>query len=296
MTSNCKPETQLLCLKGPLWKRCGTLPLAFYSLVILSICGPVVAQTQDSFLPQEARDDSRYTSELPTDSGFNLDLQSKVIHDNNIFSNDAHRQSDNVFQEGALLNVWKTKPLWSVGLQYQPTILLYQTATAFNALDQGLKLDGNYRVLPHLQFRWSESIHYTTGALESAPNEYVSLPNGPPPSLNSTLITPLIRELANQSGLELMVRLQTLEAMPELILPLCFRSCLQKPEAIHETPAHDRELETRCARSDSRIQPFLPLLLSKLAREKNRVVRERKRCAYSSPLPTLLRPELYPCG
>jgi hypothetical protein len=126
-----------------------------------------------------------------------------VIHDNNIFSNDAHRQSDNVFQEGALLNVWKTKPLWSVGLQYQPTILLYQTATAFNALDQGLKLDGNYRVLPHLQFRWSESIHYTTGALESAPNEYVSLPNGPPPSLNSTLITPLIRELANQSGLEL---------------------------------------------------------------------------------------------
>src|SRR5260370_1551265 len=182
MTANCKPETQLLCLKGPLWKRCRTLPLAFYSLVILSICGPVVAQTQDSFLPQEARDDSRYTSELPTDSGFNLDLQSKVIHDDNIFSNDAHRQSDNVFQEGALLNVWKPKPLWSVGLQYQPTILLYQTPTAFNALLQRLKLNGNYRVLPHLQFPWTESTHYTTGAVASPPNKNVSLPNAPPPT------------------------------------------------------------------------------------------------------------------
>jgi len=164
--------------------------------------GPVAAQTQEPLLPQEPRDDSRYASEAPTNSGFDLDLQSKLIRDNNIFSNNANRQSDNVFQEGALLNVWKTTPLWSVGVEYQPTVLLYQRATAFDALDQGLKLDGKYRFLPNLQFRWSESVHYTTGVLESASNEYVSLPSGPPPTLNSTLITPLIRELANQSELE----------------------------------------------------------------------------------------------
>jgi hypothetical protein len=39
--------------------------------------------------------------------------------------------------------------------------------------------------------------------LESASNEHFSLPTGPPPgTLNSTLITPLIRELINQSELD----------------------------------------------------------------------------------------------
>jgi hypothetical protein len=90
-----------------------------------------------------------------------------------------------------------------VGLEYRPTILLHETATAFNALNQGLKLDGIYRFRRNLQFQWEESVYYTTGVLESASNQYFSLPTGPPPgTLNSTLITPLIRQLANQSELD----------------------------------------------------------------------------------------------
>ena len=203
MTSNCKPETRLSCLKASLWRACKRPRSAFCAFVTVLICTPMVAQTQAPLLPQQPPDDSRYASEVPADSGFDLDLQSRLIHDNNIFSDDAQRQSDNIFQEGAVLNAWKTKPLWSLGLEYQPTILLYQRATSFNAIDQGLKLDGNYRILPYLQFRWSESVHYTTGVLDSASNDYVSLPTGPPPALNATLVTPLIRELANQSQLEL---------------------------------------------------------------------------------------------
>ena len=201
MISNCRLETRLLCPESSLWKRRSRLPQALYALVILSMSGTLAAQTQELLLPQESQDESRYANELPTGSGFALDLQSQITHDNNVFSNNANRQSDYVFQEGAVLNAWKKKPLWSVGLEFRPTVLLHQTATAFNALDQGLRLDGSYRVRPHLQLRWNESFHYTNGVLESASNEYFSLPTGPPPTLNSTLVTPLIRELANQSEL-----------------------------------------------------------------------------------------------
>jgi hypothetical protein len=166
------------------------------------ICGSVAAQTQEPLPPQESQGDSRYASEASTSSGFALDLQSSLTHDNNIFSNNADRQSDSVFQEGAFLNFWKTRPLWSVGLEYRPTILLHETATAFNALNQGLRLDGSYRLRRNLQFQWKESVYYTTGVLESALNEHFSLPTGPPPILNSTLITPLMRELTNQSELD----------------------------------------------------------------------------------------------
>ena len=179
------------------------LPIALHVLVILGICASVVAQTEESLPPQQAQDDSRYTPEVQTSSGFALDLQSNATHDDNILHNDANRQSNYIFQEGAFLNVWKARPGWNVELKYQPTILLYQTATAYNALDQGFTVDGNYRVRPNLKFRWNESVHYTTGGLESAPNEHFSLPTGPSPgTLNSTLITPLIRQLANQSELD----------------------------------------------------------------------------------------------
>ncbi len=184
------------------------LPIALHALVILAMCGSLVAQTQEPLPPpQESQGDSSYASEAQTSSGFALDLQSSLTHDNYIFSNNAGRQSDSTFQEGAFLNLWKTRPLWSVGLEYRPTILLHETATAVNALNQGLKLDGIYRLRRNLQFQWKESVlysvYYTTGVLESASNEHFALPTGPPPgTLNSTLITPLIRELINQSELD----------------------------------------------------------------------------------------------
>src|SRR6266700_7080797 len=182
------------------------LPIALHALVILAVCGSLVAQTLEPLPPQESQGDSRYASEAQTSSGFALDLQSSLTHDDNIFSNNANRRSDSAFQGGAFLNLWKTRPLWSVGLEYRPTILLHETATAINALDQGLKLDGIYSLRRNLQFHWKESVlysvYYTAGVLESASNEYFSLPTGPPPgTLNSTLITPLIPELTNQSEL-----------------------------------------------------------------------------------------------
>ncbi len=182
------------------------LPIALHALVILAVCGSLVAQTLEPLPPQESQGDSRYASEAQTSSGFALDLQSSLTHDNYIFSNNANRQSDSAFQGGAFLNLWKTRPLWSVGLEYRPTILLHETATAINALDQGLKLDGIYSLRRNLQFHWKQSVlysvYYTAGVLGSASNEYFSLPTGPPPgTLNSTLITPLIPELTNQSEL-----------------------------------------------------------------------------------------------
>src|SRR5260370_35254064 len=112
------------------------LPIALHDLVMLVMCGFGVAQSQEPLPPQESQGDSRYASEAQTSSGFALDLQSSLTHDNYIFSNNAGRQSDSTFQEAAFLNLWKTRPLWSVGLEYRPTILLHETATAVNALHQ----------------------------------------------------------------------------------------------------------------------------------------------------------------
>jgi hypothetical protein len=171
------------------------------AVIILCMCAPVVGQTQDPPPPQTPYTDSRYADEPPSSSGFALDLQSNVVRDNNVFSSNANRQSDFVFQDGAFLEFWKTEPIWSVGIDYRPTILLHETATPLNAVDQALQLDGTYRLRRHLQVQLKESLYYTTGALASTSNEYFSLPNTSSTGLNSTLITPLIRELKNSSDL-----------------------------------------------------------------------------------------------
>jgi hypothetical protein len=185
-----------------MWKRRKGLLLALPTMTVLYTCAPVVAQMQDPLPPREPQADSHYVNESPSSSGFAVDLQSNVARDNNVFSNDANRQSDFVFQNGAFLEFWKTEPIWNVGIDYRPSILLHETATALNAVDQAFQLDGAYRLRRNLQVQLTESLYYTTGALESTSNEYFSLPNTSSTGLNSTLIIPRIRELTNSSALK----------------------------------------------------------------------------------------------
>jgi hypothetical protein len=183
------------------------LLLAFFMMTAFYRCVPVFAQTQDLLARQEADADSHYVNESPRSSGFSLDLQSNVARDNNVFSSNANRQSDFVFQDGAFLEFWKTEPIWSVGIDYRPRVSLHETAKVLNALDQALQLDGTYRLRRNLQVQLKESLYYTTGALESTANEYFSLPNSSSSGLNSTLITPLIRELTNRSELDIVYQI-----------------------------------------------------------------------------------------
>jgi hypothetical protein len=178
------------------WTTLQTIPcmLAFFFM-----CGSVAAQTQDPLLPEEPISDSRYVGEVPANSGYAAEFDSKATRDDNILANNAHRIGDNLFQEGGLLDLWDAKPLWSVEFQYRPTGIFYQTNSALNALDQNLILDGEYRARPNLRFLWNESFQEIKGILESPSNEFYSLPTGPPPSLNATVLTPLARQLANQS-------------------------------------------------------------------------------------------------
>ena len=184
-----------------MWKHCSKLPLVLHAVVLLWMCGSLAAQTQEPLPPEGPRADSRYADDVPANGGAAVELDSKITRNDNILSNNENRVGDNAFQEGALLDVWKTTPLWNLEITYHPTALFYQTYSAFNALDQNFKLDGGYHASPNLQFRWTESFQDTTGILESPSNEYFSLPTGPPPSLNATLFTPLARELANQTEL-----------------------------------------------------------------------------------------------
>jgi hypothetical protein len=178
-----------------------TLRLAVITLAFPTLCGSLAAQTQDLLSQEEPITDSRYISETPASKGYALEFDSKATRDDNILNNNANRVSDYLFQEGAVLDLWETKDPWSIDLQYLPSGVFYKENSALNAADQAFKFDGSYHAARNLQFQVTDSFQDIKGILQSPSNEYSSVPTGPPPNLNATLLTPLARQLANQAEL-----------------------------------------------------------------------------------------------
>jgi hypothetical protein len=152
-----------------------------------------------SGFPQEPTTDLGFVMDTPTDTGFNANVQSRVVHDDNIFSNNAERKGDFVFEESALINLWDKQSNWNIGLQYQPTALFYQSASSLNAIDQQLKAQGEYHFTPKFHLAWSEAAEDRTSLLQPSSNQFFEIPVGPPPGLNDTVSTPLAREISSQT-------------------------------------------------------------------------------------------------
>jgi hypothetical protein len=143
--------------------------------------------------------DSNYAGEPPADAGINAELESRVTRDDNVFSNNARAYSDFIYEESALINLWKSKQRWNLALQYRPTLLHYQEESSLNSVDQNLTLAGKYDFTQRFRFQGTETFSVITGLLGPSSDEYFSLPTSSLPSLNATLVTPTARTLSEGS-------------------------------------------------------------------------------------------------
>lgn len=169
------------------------------------LCAPAVAQIQtigDSKSDSSSLAlQSSYSSSggAPLASGMNAELETRVMRDSNVFSNNAQPHSDLIYEEGAVINLWKSQPRWNFALQYRPTGVLYQSESSLNAFDQGLNLVGGYSFTPRLRFTGTETFDVRTGELMPPSNQYFVLPTSTVPGLNTTLIAPTSRNISNGS-------------------------------------------------------------------------------------------------
>src|SRR5215472_14630635 len=77
------------------------------------------AQAQAPPTPEEPKNDLRYGTEQPANSGFALEAHTMSSWDNNLLGDNTHRVGDYVFQEGGLLDFWTRHPGWSLELGYR---------------------------------------------------------------------------------------------------------------------------------------------------------------------------------
>jgi hypothetical protein len=179
--------------------------LAVCFIAGLWLCAPAMAQIQT--IGDSTSDSSSLTLQsnysslggTPLPSGMNAELETRVMRDSNVLSNNARPFSDTIYEEGAVINLWKSQPRWNFALQYRPTGLLYQSESSLNAFDQGLSLVGGYSFSPRLHFTGTETFDARTGELLPPSNQYFVLPTSTVPGLNTTLIAPTSRDLSNSS-------------------------------------------------------------------------------------------------
>ena len=181
-------------------KKRNTVALGVCLTAVLWICAPLKAQVQtvdDGTFNSSM--DSGYATQPPSQSGVNAELETRVMRDTNVFSDNARPYSDFIYQEGALINLWKSQPRWNLALQYRPTLLHYQQESSLNSFDQGLKLTGNYSFTPRFRFQGTETFDSFTGFLPSSSNQYFVLPTSGFTGVNNTLIAPTSHDLSTAS-------------------------------------------------------------------------------------------------
>jgi len=132
--------------------RLGTL------LALVSASATTQAQQQPPPAPKEPESNSRYVTEQPEDSGLDIGLHTASSYDDNILGDSAHHIRDFVFEEGAVISLWTSKPSWKLGLEYRPNALLYHTASNFNQVDQRLDFNNESHLCRHLLVRLRDSL------------------------------------------------------------------------------------------------------------------------------------------
>lgn len=180
-------------------KKPNTLALGVCLIAAVWICAPLKAQVQtidDGTFNSSM--DSGYATQPPSPSGINAELQTRVMRDTNVFSDNARPSSDFIYQEGALINLWKSQPRWNLALQYRPTFMHYQHESSLDTFDQGLVVTGNYDFTQRFRFQGTETFDSFTGFLPSSSNQYFLLPTPGFTGVN-TLIAPTSHDVSSQS-------------------------------------------------------------------------------------------------
>ncbi len=181
-------------------KKRNTVAFGVCLIAVLWICAPLKAQVQtidDGTFNLSM--DSSYATRPPSPSGINAELGTRLMRDTNVFNDNARPSSDFIYQESALINLWKSQPRWNLALQYRPTLLHYQHESSLNSFDQGLELTGNYSFTPRFRLQGTETFNSFTGFLPSSSNQYFVLPTSGFTGVNSTLIAPASHNLSTAS-------------------------------------------------------------------------------------------------
>lgn len=179
-----------------MWTQDKWLAVALCLTGALMLSLPAKAQLQTT-TGDDTMQKGAYAGEQSSASGVNAELESRVAFDSNVFDNNANKVHDVFFQEGAIFNLWRTDPRWTLGFQYRPTLLRYAQHSALNTIDQGLRFNFSYDFTQRLKVQGSESLDDVTGLVEPSSNQYFSLPTSPVPILGQSIINPAVRELSN---------------------------------------------------------------------------------------------------
>jgi hypothetical protein len=124
-----------------------------------------------------------------------LGFSSGSSYDDNIFANNQNRVGDVDFLFGPNLSLHRDGRILALALSYQPYFRIYRRVSEPNAVDQTLALDATYQATPRFSLRARGSAYYTTGLFQPSQNGDFVPGLGSPSSLNSTIYTPVTREL-----------------------------------------------------------------------------------------------------
>ena len=125
-----------------------------------------------------------------------------TTYDTNVLSNNEQPIGDVEFLIGPSFSLRREGSRLSLGLSYQPHFRIYRDQSELNALDQNLGFDAGYRVSPHFSLRARTNATYTNGIFLPSQNEQFLPGLGSPTSLNQTVYTPTVRQLALSSRID----------------------------------------------------------------------------------------------
>lgn len=131
-----------------------------------------------------------------------VDVDAQSVYDDNVLSNNAERIGAAGFSISPRLSFRRQGKHLTFALGYQPNLLIYQKVASRNALDQNLRLDGDYQFTPRFDVKTHGSLLYRTGVFQPQSSEALSPGLAPPTSLNQTVISPLAHQFQHDFGFD----------------------------------------------------------------------------------------------
>jgi hypothetical protein len=130
--------------------------------------------------------------------GLNMGSQ----YNDNVYGNSQQPVGDVDFSIAPSLSLRREGTRLSLGLSYQPTLLIYRNASELDAIYQTLGFDASYRLSSRFSLRARTSASYNNGIFQTSQSEGFLPGLGSPTSLNQTVYTPTERQLALSSRID----------------------------------------------------------------------------------------------
>ncbi len=131
-----------------------------------------------------------------------LSLAQETAYDDNVWDNNALRQSDAVFGFGGRLALQQQRARSALALDYRPDLLLYRETSARNTVSHAFSFDLNYQPSPQFGLRLRDSLSRLSGVFHPRWSEELVPAMVPPASLNTNVFTPLTTMFENNARVD----------------------------------------------------------------------------------------------